>query len=266
MNNANDIKLSVIMTVYNCATTIAEALDSIITQSYNNFQLIICDDGSTDGTYQILESYKENHHQIILIRNKTNKGRAYSSNRCIGLAKGQYTARMDGDDLSLPRRFEFQLHFLDTHPEFDFVSSAMIYFDHKGDYRKSNPIAIPQISDFTTDAPFCHGPSMIRTSILKSIGGYNEDKSLERLEDFDLWYRLYLNNYRGYNMSNPLYKMRNDKAAFSRRKHKYRWLQFKYSLKMRKALMVPNRIYYSLIDLLKVFVPWQILYWTRRIR
>ena len=102
----NKPKISVIMGIYNCAETLDEAVNSILGQTETNWELIMCDDGSTDNTYVIAEKYVQQYpNKIVLIRNDKNRGLNYTLNRCLKKAKGKYIARMDGDDLSLSERF-----------------------------------------------------------------------------------------------------------------------------------------------------------------
>ncbi len=264
--NTSEYKVAVVMTLYNCSETVVEAIESILQQSFQDFCIIACDDGSTDGTFDIVKAKYGSNNRIILLKNEINQGRSAASNRCIDLIKCKYVARMDGDDISLPNRLKIEVDFLDKNHQYAFVSSPMIYFDDKGDYKIGKAIEMPSVLDFKQEPPFCHGPSLIRTDVLKNVGGYTEDNFVIRVEDADLWYRMYIQGYQGYNLSSPLYKMRNDYKAFSRRKAKYRWIQFRLGCRMRKKLGVRWSCLYSLPQLLKMFVPWQLLYLTRRIR
>ncbi len=215
----NKPKISVIMGIYNCAETLDEAVNSILGQTETNWELIMCDDGSTDNTYVIAEKYVRQYpNKIVLIRNDKNRGLNYTLNRCLKKAKGKYIARMDGDDLSLPKRFQREAEFLDRHSEYAIVSTPMIYFDESGEWGRGTAIEIPQIKDFVFHAPFhCHAPCMIRREAFLKVKGYTVDKRLLRYEDCNLWYKLYSAGYRGYNLQEPLYKMRDDRNAYSRR-------------------------------------------------
>lgn len=131
---------------------------------------------------------------------------------------GEYVARMDGDDISLPTRFEEEVTFLDNHPEYAIVSTPMIFFDENGDWKTGTAIEVPQLSDFVFHPPFhCHAPCMIRREAYLAVGGYTVDKRLLRYEDCNLWYKLYASGYKGYNLQKPLYKMRDDRDAYARR-------------------------------------------------
>ena len=100
----DEYKISVIMAVYNCASTLQKALDSLYCQSYKKIKIILCDDGSTDDTLSIAEQNASNHNNVVLIKNETNRGLNYSLNHCLQYADTEFCARMDGDDISLPTR------------------------------------------------------------------------------------------------------------------------------------------------------------------
>ena len=210
-------RISVLMGIYNCASTLVEALDSLYAQSYQDFKIILCEDGSIDNTYEVAKQYADSHDNIILVRNERNMGLNYTLNHCLKYADTEYCARMDGDDISQPTRFEKEIRFLDDHPEFAIVSCPMIYFDERGDFRKGHQNGEVQKKDFLHGSPICHAPNMTRTSALKSVGGYAEDKRLLRVEDYNLWIRMYAAGYKAFNLSDPLYKMRDDRNATRRR-------------------------------------------------
>lgn len=227
-------RISIIMGLYNCSLTLDEAINSLLNQTYKNWKLIMCDDGSIDDSYKLAKKYVIKYTNIILIKNETNKGLNYTLNRCLKYVDTEYVARMDADDISLPNRLEKEILFLENHREYAFVSSNMIYFDENGDWGKGHSKARPLKEDFIYGTPFCHAPCMIRTTAYRKVGGYSESKWLLRAEDYHLWYKMYLFGYRGYNLKEPLYKMRDDRKAMSRRKFRYRlnetyvkWLIFK---------------------------------------
>ena len=119
--------ITIIMSTYNCAATLPKALDSLLEQTYPHWELVACDDGSTDGSYAILQDYATRYpDKIRLLRNEENRGLPYSLNRCLAEAKTEYIARMDGDDISLPDRLAKQIAYLQAHPEVDMVGTAAI--------------------------------------------------------------------------------------------------------------------------------------------
>ncbi|WP_075878195.1 glycosyltransferase [Merdibacter massiliensis] len=215
-------EVSVIMGIYNCSLTLDEAFNSLKEQTYKNWKLIMCDDGSTDNTYEIAKKIAENNDNVILLKNDKNRGLNYTLNKCLEYVDTEFVARMDADDISLPTRFEKEISFLKLNRQYSIVSTNMIYFDESGDWGKSNSIAKPEKSDFVKGTPFCHAPCMVRTIAYRKVKGYTVNKKLLRVEDYHLWFKMYLNGYIGYNLEEPLYKMRDDRAATKRRKFKYR--------------------------------------------
>lgn len=216
-------RISIIMGIYNCADTLPEAIDSILDQTFTDWELIMCDDGSKDNTYEIADHYKEKYpNKIVLIKNERNMGLNFTLNHCLQYAKGEYIARMDGDDISLPSRFWREVDFLDNHPEYDIVSCPIIYFDEDGDFRIGKGGGEPNINTMARTTPFCHAPCMVRREAFQAVEGYTVAENRLRVEDWDLWIRMYEKGYRGFNLSEPLYKMRDDRKAYSRRKLKYR--------------------------------------------
>ena len=215
----NKARISIIMGIYNCAETLSDAIDSILSQTFTDWKLIMCDDGSTDNTYEIADKYRKRYaSKIMLIKNPKNMGLNYTLNICLKYADGEYIARMDADDLSLPSRFEKEIEFMDKNQQYAIVSTPMFFFDQQGIWGKGTAIEVPELSDFVFHAPFhCHAPCMIRTAAILDVGGYTVDKMLLRYEDCNLWYKLYSAGYRGYNLQEPLYIMRDDRNAYKRR-------------------------------------------------
>lgn len=243
------------MGIYNCAPYLQEALDSLYAQTYQGFKIILCDDGSTDDTLLIAERNAAEHKNIVLIKNEHNKKLAATLNHCLEYADTEYIARMDGDDISLPSRFEKELNFLDEHPEYSHVSCPMIHFDETGDWRVGIAIEHPTKYDFRNGSPFCHAPAMIRTSSLKSIGGYTAEKRVERVEDYYMWYKMYRAGFVGANLTEPLYKMRDDKNAMLRRRFADRWRGMFVNFEVCKGLGDPLFFFVALKNFMKAFVP-----------
>lgn len=214
-------RISVLMGIYNCAATLPEALDSLYAQTFQDFKIILCDDGSTDKTYAVAKQYADEHDNIVLIQNEQNMGLNYTLNHCLEYADTEYCARMDGDDISLPTRFEKEINFLDEHPEYAIVSCPMIYFDEHGEWGRGEiSQGEPDIKDFPKTTPFCHAPCMVRREAYIKVGGYTVDPLLLRLEDVHLWMKMYLAGYKGWRIDEPLYAMRDDKKATRRRRKK----------------------------------------------
>ena len=257
-------KVSIIMGIYNCAPTLQEAIDSILNQTLTDWQLVLCDDGSTDNTYTIATAYHNKYpEKIVLLRNEYNMGLNYTLNRCLAISVGEYIARMDGDDISLPTRLEREASFLDTHPEYAIVSTPMFFFDETGDWGRSYSIERPVKYDFIKHSPVhCHAPCMIRKDAYMAVGGYTEDPRMLRFEDVNLWYKLYAKGFIGYNLDEPLYKMRDDQAAAQRRGLKSRMNGVYVTYAGFKLFQFPWYMYgYVLIDFLKHFIKGVIPEW-----
>lgn len=237
-------KVSIIMGIYNCSSTLSEAIDSIIAQTYTNWELIMCDDGSKDNTYDVALSYKEKYpNKIILIKNEKNLGLNKTLNRCLEYATGEYIARMDGDDVSVENRLFKEISFLENNPEYAIVSSPMIYFDENGEWGESKAIENPTNLDFVIGTPFCHAPCMVRTEAYKEVNGYSTDDRTLRAEDYNLWFRLYAMGYKGHNLQTPLYKMRDDENAYSRRSFKFAKNEAYVRYTGYKMLNLPKKYY-----------------------
>ena len=124
--------ISVVMSVYNGDQFLAEAIESILHQSWRDFEFIIVDDASRDTTSQILEQYQKQDDRIHLLRNEVNSGLGCSLQKGVEAARGRFIARMDADDISLPDRFEKQLNYLINHSEIKILGSGLLLIDENG--------------------------------------------------------------------------------------------------------------------------------------
>lgn len=215
-------KVSVLMGIYNCAGTLPQAVAAIQNQTYSNWELILCDDGSTDNTYEIARHLAETDSRIILLHNAHNLGLNQTLNNCLTASTGCYIARMDGDDDCLPDRFEKQVALLETYPEFQITSSPMILFDETGEWGRTTLPEFPTPANVVEGTAISHAPVMLRKECMDAVGGYTADKRMLRVEDVNLWIKLYAAGYRCCNIQQPLYRMRNDQNALNRRKYIYR--------------------------------------------
>lgn len=261
-------RISVIMGIYNCATTLAEALDSLLAQTYQGFKVIMCDDGSTDNTAEVAQEYVDKFpEKFILIRNESNMGLNITLNHCLEYADTEYCARMDGDDISLPTRFEKEIDFLDIHTEYAIVSTPMIYFDEEGEFRRGKGGFEPKDKDFIVGRTFCHAPCLVRLDAYKAVGGYSVSKYLLRVEDQHLWLKMYKKGYRGYNIDECLYMMRDDRNATNRRDFVNRRNEMLHRLRICRTFKLPfyEYILSIFIPLIKYLAPRQVYeYFHRR--
>jgi len=170
--------ISVIMPLYNAADYLKETLHSILNQTFQDFELIIVDDASTDDSQAIVESFGD--PRILLLRNDTNCGQVFSLNRALSIARANYVAQHDADDISFPTRFEKQWHYLQTHPEIAMVGawSQFNILDTGSQYVRKVPTA-PSGIDFALCLYNCFSGSniMYRKSVAQSIGGHSRVNS-----------------------------------------------------------------------------------------
>lgn len=231
--------VSVLMAIYNCADTLEEAVNSIINQTYTNWELIMIDDCSSDDTYIRAVEIAKIDSRIKVYRNEKNLTLAPTLNRCLEKATGEYTARMDGDDVCDNCRFEKEVKILNENPQVAVVSCLMNMYDEKGIYGRVSYPEYPQKIDFANNSPICHAGCMMRKNILEELKGYDTSPKVERIEDYDLWIRLYDAGYSAYNIQEYLYSMRNDRKAISRKKYKFRITEYRLKMDMCKKFNLP---------------------------
>ena len=230
-------KVSIIMGVYNCQDTINKSIDSILNQTYENWELIICDDCSVDNTYKIVSEYaKNNQERVKLIRNNENLTLGPTLNRCLKFATGDYIARHDGDDLYKPYKLEKQVKFLNENKEYQLVGTGMKVFDENGVYGNRILKEIPNSKDLMRGSTFAHATIMTKAYVYKELNGYSEEENRRGVEDYDLWFRFFSNGYRGYNLQEALYCVREDRDAYKRKNIKRRFNEISTMLSGRKVL------------------------------
>lgn len=169
--------ISVVMSVYNNEEFLSQAIKSIVSQSYSNFEFIIVNDGSTDSSKNIIIEWQKIDCRIIFIDRKNNKGLPYSLNESIAIAKGKYVARMDSDDVAVIERFERQVDFLERKPEVDIVGGQVTYIDLKGSELKSSkqPLSFEKIKSIAEFAcPINHPTYMVKKSTYEKLEGYRD--------------------------------------------------------------------------------------------
>ena len=204
-------KVTVLMSVYNGEKYLNEAIDSILGQTFKDFEFLIVNDGSTDKTAEILKSYKD--PRIKIINNNKNIGLTKSLNKGLKLARGEYIARQDADDISMPERLEKELKFMEIQQNYAAVGTFSKIINEKSEVisLNHNPGEYTQIQEFfKKDNCITHGSVMIRESCLQEIGLFNE--SMARSQDFELWLRLSKKYYLA-NIPEYLYKLRKHKNS-----------------------------------------------------
>ena len=198
--------VSVVMSVFNGERYLREAMDSILQQAFTRFEFIVIDDGSTDSSRAILDSYCD--ERITIISNDTNRGLTPSLNLGIRKAQGRYLARMDADDISDPGRLQKEMEFLDAHPGHAAVGCfARLIDEHSRVTRLvAHPVGDQVVRRYLRrDNCLTHGSAMIRMDCLHEMGLY--DETITRAQDYDLWLRL-SERYRLANIPEYLYSFR----------------------------------------------------------
>ena len=188
-------KVSVVMPAFNAAQFIRPAVDSILAQTYEDFELIILNDGSTDSTQSIVEGYSDPR---IRLMNKENSGVASTLNLGLQEAQGEFIWRHDADDVSLPQKLEKEVAFLRAHPEFVLCATQVAFMSERGrvawnkkqpkdGWLRSEAYREVFFEDFSPYSPVTHGTTLFRRSILEYTGGYRE--AFITSEDIDMWLR-----------------------------------------------------------------------------
>lgn len=208
-------KISVLTSCYNATEFLADAIESILSQTYEEFEFILIDDGSTDDTSAIIKHYAAKDNRIVFIE-KGNTGLTDSLNVGISVARGEWIARMDADDVAFPDRFEKQINFVMGHPEVVLLGAGCITIDRKGReiqkyrYPATHDELIKQIEQCGT--PFPHSTAFYKRSVVQSVGAYRN--RLNGAEDKDLWLRLSSIGRIGC-LSDPLIKLRKHSASIT---------------------------------------------------
>lgn len=198
-----------------------KSINSILNQTYKDFEFIICDDGSTDDTWELLSAYAQCDPRIKLLRNSKNLGLAASLNRCIAESQGRYIARHDCDDYCSADRLEKQIAYLKLHEDISVLGCNSYLFDKDGVWGKQSFPTIVHKRDFLFSSPYKHGAVVFRREALLKAGGYRVAKETFRTEDYDLFMTLQ-SFCKGANLSEFLYFFCEDQSTRQRRKYKYR--------------------------------------------
>lgn len=198
-------QVSILMPVYNTAPYLREAMDSLLSQTFSDFELIVLNDCSPDNAEEILDTY--NDPRIVRYRGEKNVGLSNVLNVGIELARGKYIARMDSDDISLSNRLQVQVDYLEAHPEIDLVSVGMQLFGAKEEVwiREQNPEKVKIEALF--HSPVLHASSVWRKDSFEK-DGLRFRQEMVPAEDYDLWTRALTKGLKLANLPEVLYKYR----------------------------------------------------------
>ena len=198
-------RVSILMPVYKTAPYLCEAMDSMLSQTFTDFELIVLNDCSPDNAEEILDSYTD--PRIVRYKGEKNAGLSNVLNVGIEMARGKYIARMDSDDLSMPERLQIQVNYLEAHPDIDLVSVGMQLFGAKEEIwvREQDPEKIKIIALF--HSPILHASSMWRKDSFEKYD-LRFRQEMVPSEDYDLWTRAFVKGLRFVNLRQVLYKYR----------------------------------------------------------
>jgi glycosyltransferase involved in cell wall biosynthesis len=261
-------EVSVAMAVYNGAAYLKDTLDSLLAQTFRSYEVMMVNDGSSDDTSAIMQSYAGRDARFVYIDNGENRGLVYSLNKAVALARGTYIARMDGDDLCEPTRLEEQVDWLKAHPGVDLVATWVALIDKAGhpagvwplDRRINTPQQIRQ--QMVKDNCIAHPSIMAKAAVLKQHL-YHADQP--KREDHDLWLRLLSEGYVIGKISKPLLLYRVHAASVTRtdarqvnifmKLFETKYVFLKNQLKQRKWGLLECRVaLYMLADLVKALL------------
>ena len=264
MINGNS-KISVVMAVYNGQKYVREAIESILNQTFRDFEFIIVDDGSIDTTSEILKEYAREDERIKIITNPKNIGLTKSLNKAIKVAQGKYIARMDADDISLPERLERQIEFMRKNPEVGLLGTAYYEMNLKGEIvgDKFFPTSDKKLKKILIKYnPFFHASVMIRKEILDKIGLYNEN--IPKAQDYDLWFRV-TRSHKLANLDEPLMKRRYTKEMISIKKENEQifWAQKARAGAIQRGQYSKWAYFYLLRPFLVLKIP---IFWRKSLR
>ncbi len=211
----NDPLVTVLMSVYNGEKHLAGAIESILNQTFKDFEFLIVNDGSTDSSRNIILSYNDSRMQLI--DNATNIGLTRSLNKGLELARGTYIARMDADDISLPARFEKQIAFMESNKDVAVCGTCGFYIDHHGILRGDIQMNLNYddiYSNIFLKNQLMHGSVIFNRKVIQSLGMY--DETYTNAQDYELWLRVLMNGYKIHNINDRVYYYRiNETMNFS---------------------------------------------------
>ena len=238
--------VSVLLPVYNAEKYISSAIESILSQTYKKFELVICDDASTDATWDIINSFAKKDKRIKAYQTKKNLYSAGNRNRLLSLAKGTYIAWQDADDISFPKRLEKQVNYLETNPEVGIVGGFLEFFEDRKvtsmrKYAKDDKALRKLIFRYS---PVAQPAAMIRKKCFSEFGGYN--LKYPPAEDIDMSFRIGT-KWKFANVQEPIirYRILHNSATFKKLRH-----QFLSTLEVRNKFAQNNAYKRTFVDLI----------------
>lgn len=260
------IYVSVLMPVYNAEKYLSESIKSILFQTFRNFEFVIIDDASMDGSWKIIREYAAKDKRIKLFRNKSNLRTTRTLNRGLKVTKGKYIVRMDADDWSYPDRIEKQFKFMEKHPEIGVSGGVIEVCDKELNVinKRGYPLTDKKIrKKIFRYSPFAHPATIWRTDILKKLGGYNENLPLS--QDYELYFRVGKISKFG-NLDDTLLKLRTHDDSSSIVKGRYQeqyavYSRIKAFLEFGYSMSFWDKLYTFLQMVSMVMIPPKLKFW-----
>lgn len=208
-------QVTVLMSVHNGLPDLKEAVDSILTQTFGDFEFLIFDDASNDGSHQMLADYAAQDSRIRLVTNEGCIGLGASLARGVTMAQGTWIARADADDICLPHRLQTQYDFVQAHPDVDIVSSWALEINEHGDVtgERRVPLEHDNIARYIWTCPIIHPAVFFKKEAILKAGSYGTER---RRQDYALWFRALKAGLRFANIGEPLIKYRFADSYFNR--------------------------------------------------
>jgi len=241
-------KISVIMSVFNGEKYLKESIESVLNQTFRDFEFIIIDDGSDDETPEILKKYTKKDKRIKVIANSENIGLTKSLNKAVRASRGKYIARIDADDIVLPERFDRQVKFMDSNLEVGIVGSSYYLISEEGEIidKKIPPLRDKELRRvIIRHNVFCHSSIMVRKEALERAGFY--DENWRSAQDYELYFRI-AKYFKLANLKESLVCWRvNKNSAFPRRDREQSKNALKAQIKAIREKQYPFYCYLCLI-------------------
>lgn len=246
LDDDNMVKISVVMAVYNGdPQEVSQAIDSILFQTYVDFEFVIVDDGSSAEIKALLKEYTKKDHRISILENPVNIGLTKSLNQGVTHAQGIYIARMDADDLSCLDRLDKQIDYLESHPECALLGGSYEEIEAGNFFKQRLPL--PLTSDeikrnIMKFNPFCHSTVIFKKCVFEEVGGY--DETYRYAQDYDLWLRI-VQKWKSANTREVLIRRRmgSNISVQNERIQKYYSVRAKYNAIRRRAFPLVNAVY-----------------------
>ena len=217
MESKNSPLVPVLMPCYNAMPFLEDALESIVTQTYRNLEILCINDGSSDNTREILEQFAKNDDRIKVVNNEVNLKLIGTLNNGVSLAKGEYIARMDADDVCLPERIEKQLKYL-LETDSDVVGCNAFSINEKGEIIGNHQLKNLSANESTFASflftPLIHPTVLGKRAVFQDNRYLKEEKALHT-EDYELWCRLIIKGYKISNLEDRLFKLRVNSQSVS---------------------------------------------------